>query len=108
MSNHSGELPTPPEGLAANTGWHRRARTEWDAVDGVRARLSEAQRLRGPLEIRQTAPDTWVVEGGQGPVATVSTRGDADLIAHAAGDIVLLIHRLLDRALGEAQHRVAA
>ncbi len=107
-SDGDDELPTPPHGLDANTGRHRRAAQEWDAVQGVRARLSEVERLRGPLTVRQSAPDTWTIDGPYGPAATTATRADAELICHAARDLVLLIHRLLDRTLGEAPHRVAA
>jgi len=99
------ELPSPPQGLQANTGRYRRAASEWAAVEGVRARLGGAERLRGPLEVRQTARNTWIVQGGQGPVATVSTHGDALLIAHAAADMIILIRRLLDTALGDTHHR---
>ncbi len=65
-----------------------------EALAQVRARLSAAQRARGPLTVRRVGPTAWIIEGSWGTVAVARTEPDAQLVAHASADLLLLLGRV--------------
>ncbi len=73
-----------------------------EALAQVRARLSAAQRARGPLTVRRAGPAAWIIEGSWGTVAVARTEPDAQLVAHASADLRLLLGRVPSVVTGGA------